>query len=46
MTSSKQLTDAPHRIGVCEYCLRETTVYAYALWVCRRCLDEDPNRDD
>jgi hypothetical protein len=27
--------------GVCEYCLRETTVYAYILRTCKRCLDED-----
>jgi hypothetical protein len=30
--------DVPHRFGMCEWCLHETTVYAYILWVCRDCL--------
>ncbi len=36
------LDDIPRTHGTCEYCLRETTVYAFALWVCRRCLENDP----
>lgn len=38
-----ETVDVPRKIGTCEYCLRMTTVYAYALWVCRRCLESDPN---
>jgi len=34
--------DVPRKIGTCEYCCRTTTVYAYILWVCKRCLEEDP----
>jgi hypothetical protein len=30
----------PRKHGTCDWCGRTTTVYAYALWVCRRCLDE------
>jgi ribosomal protein S14 len=36
-------TRPPHRAGTCEYCGRETTVYAYVLWTCRRCLESDPS---
>ena len=35
--------ETPHKFGKCEYCLRHTTVYAFALWVCADCLKSDPN---
>jgi ribosomal protein S14 len=28
----------PSKYGVCDHCARETTVYAFVLWVCRQCL--------
>jgi ribosomal protein S14 len=34
----------PSKYGTCDYCCRETTVYAYVLWVCRRCLLEADRR--
>jgi hypothetical protein len=37
-------SDVPSRIGTCAWCGTETTVYAYAEWACKRCLDEDPAR--
>lgn len=35
--------DVPRKTGTCEYCLRAGPVYAFALWICRRCLASGPS---
>lgn len=32
--------DIPRQAGVCDWCCKTTTVYAYAAWVCQQCLEE------
>ena len=36
-----QTAGVPVTDGVCEYCLRETAVYAFILWTCKHCMEED-----